>query len=492
MNAAIALTSGMRQNLFAIQRTSKLLSANATRLNTGRKINSALDNPVSFFTALEHTNRARDLMMRKAEMGEGIQTISAASTGIDSMLEMIDSAEALAKSALSAGSSEEVEALANQYNETLNQITAVACDASYKGVGLLRCPPESMTINFDEAGDSSLTVEGECATATGLGLNEVDLDTEIVPEDSIVNDGHAYSCPHDLYMMKTTINVLNPDAITTPVEDFQIAYHTGKPIGTGGAENVHIDIAVDRNRTPTASFEDFTVHYDSSSGTWSITNGDNPTGAFPNASISAESTSNYVVIDLDNTPERPIIRGYTETNLTEDSDITFDIFDDIGIVKGLTDYPDAVLTRPSWTNFQIDLDGNGSADIDVNWDRSGPIIEGLTINFFIEFDLNLPVNGITWSSPSGIQTSLDELKAAKERLRTLQQKLSTNLSIITTRSSFTDAMVNVLETGASNLTNADMNEEGANALMLQTQQSLGMTSLTMASQAAQSVLRLFS
>jgi flagellin-like hook-associated protein FlgL len=98
----------------------------------------------------------------------------------------------------------------------------------------------------------------------------------------------------------------------------------------------------------------------------------------------------------------------------------------------------------------------------------------------------------TWQeSSTNIQTSLDELTAAKERLRSLQEKLSTNMNIITTRSSFTDSMVNILETGADNLTNADMNEEGANALMLQTQQTLGTTSLSMAAQAAQSVLRLF-
>ena len=96
-----------------------------------------------------------------------------------------------------------------------------------------------------------------------------------------------------------------------------------------------------------------------------------------------------------------------------------------------------------------------------------------------------------WTSSSNINTSLDELAAAKERLRSLQEKLSTNMNIITTRSSFTDSMVNILNTGADNLTNADMNEEGANALMLQTKQSLGMTSLSLGAQAAQSVLRLF-
>jgi len=62
---------------------------------------------------------------------------------------------------------------------------------------------------------------------------------------------------------------------------------------------------------------------------------------------------------------------------------------------------------------------------------------------------------------------------------------------ISIRADFTDKMVNTLESGADNLTLADMNEEGANMLMLQTRQALGTTSLSLSSQAAQSVLRLF-
>jgi flagellin-like hook-associated protein FlgL len=52
-------------------------------------------------------------------------------------------------------------------------------------------------------------------------------------------------------------------------------------------------------------------------------------------------------------------------------------------------------------------------------------------------------------------------------------------------------MINTLNTGADKLTLADMNEEGANMLMLQTRQALGTTSLSLSSEAAQSVMRLF-
>ena len=84
-----------------------------------------------------------------------------------------------------------------------------------------------------------------------------------------------------------------------------------------------------------------------------------------------------------------------------------------------------------------------------------------------------------------------DLDDARSTLRTESKNLSSDLSTVTIRDDFTDKMMNTLSDGAANLTLADMNEEGANMLMLQTGQALGTTSLSLASQAAQSVLRLF-
>ena len=90
-----------------------------------------------------------------------------------------------------------------------------------------------------------------------------------------------------------------------------------------------------------------------------------------------------------------------------------------------------------------------------------------------------------------IESDIATLDAARDALRIDSTKLSNQLSTISIREDFTTQMMNTLEDGAANLTNADLNEEGANLLMLQTRQSLGTTSLSLASQAAQSVLRLF-
>ena len=92
---------------------------------------------------------------------------------------------------------------------------------------------------------------------------------------------------------------------------------------------------------------------------------------------------------------------------------------------------------------------------------------------------------------AAIQAAAAGLEEATATLRTEAKVMANNLSIITAREEFTAMMMNALNDGAAKLTEADMNEEGANMLMLQTRQALGTTSLSLAGQAAQGVLRLF-
>jgi len=108
-----------------------------------------------------------------------------------------------------------------------------------------------------------------------------------------------------------------------------------------------------------------------------------------------------------------------------------------------------------------------------------------------KFDVTDSYKATDWSIAANIETAITGLETATDELRVQAKTLSSNLSIITAREDFTSKMINTLEDGAAKLTEADMNEEGANMLMLQTRQALGTTSLSLASQAAQSVLRLF-
>ena len=82
------------------------------------------------------------------------------------------------------------------------------------------------------------------------------------------------------------------------------------------------------------------------------------------------------------------------------------------------------------------------------------------------------------------------MKAALDSVRSQASTFGSNLSIVQNRQDFTKAMIDTLETGAGNLTLADMNEEAANLLALQTRQQLSSNSLSLASQADQSILQL--
>jgi len=95
----ISLTSGMRANLLSLQSTVKLLDRTQERLSTGKKVNSALDNPVNFFTAQSHTSRANDLLAYKDGISESIQTIKAADTAITGITTLIESMKGVAEDA---------------------------------------------------------------------------------------------------------------------------------------------------------------------------------------------------------------------------------------------------------------------------------------------------------------------------------------------------------------------------------------------------------
>lgn len=97
----------------------------------------------------------------------------------------------------------------------------------------------------------------------------------------------------------------------------------------------------------------------------------------------------------------------------------------------------------------------------------------------------------SWSDRSDIDNAIKQLDAATTKLRSASSGLSTNLNIIQTREDYTAEFANVLTEGATKLTAADQNEEGANILTLQTRQQLGTISLSLANQAQQAILRLF-
>ena len=96
----ITLTSAVRQNLLSLQDTANLLSTTQERLATGKKVNSALDNPTNFFTAAGLDARASDISNLLDSIGNGVQVLQAANTGITSLSSLVDTAKSIANQVL--------------------------------------------------------------------------------------------------------------------------------------------------------------------------------------------------------------------------------------------------------------------------------------------------------------------------------------------------------------------------------------------------------
>jgi len=96
----IVLSASVRQNLLSLQSTADLLATTQSRLSTGKKVNTALDNPTNFFTAQGLDNRASDISNLLDGINNGVQVLQAANTGITSLQKLIDSAKSIANQAL--------------------------------------------------------------------------------------------------------------------------------------------------------------------------------------------------------------------------------------------------------------------------------------------------------------------------------------------------------------------------------------------------------
>src|SRR6202048_1938214 len=100
--SGIVLSASVRQNLLSLQSTADLLSTTQGRLASGKKVNSALDNPTNFFTAQGLDNRASDISNLLDSIGNGVQILQAANTGITSLQKLVDTAKSIATQVLQA------------------------------------------------------------------------------------------------------------------------------------------------------------------------------------------------------------------------------------------------------------------------------------------------------------------------------------------------------------------------------------------------------
>ncbi len=185
----IVLSASVRQNLLSLQSTADLLATTQNRLATGKKVNTALDNPTNFFTAANLDSRASDINNLLDGIGNGVQVLQAANTGISSLQKLIDSAKSIANQALQTQvgyTKSVVKTLANPGANGSNILgTVVPGTAGALTAGAFT--------TVDVSGAGSAAVPATAATTfTGTGFTPIDTTTGSVAFDLTV-DGTTQS-----------------------------------------------------------------------------------------------------------------------------------------------------------------------------------------------------------------------------------------------------------------------------------------------------------
>ena len=373
----ISLTASMRSNLLSLQNTQSLMDMTQERLSTGKKVNSAIDNPSSYYTAQSLNNRASDLSALLDSMGQAVQTIKAANEGIETITSFAEQAKAVANTALDSADAEQITSSQKQFNELLKQIDQLADDAGYKGINLLE--GDELSVTFNETRTSTIVIQGEKADSASLGITQATTWDEASAETTAAKEA-----------LET--------AEAAEIEDVA---------EVSAAQEAYDDAVADYE----AEIEKRVA-------------ADSPTEQELANEAAKKAIADEAKVALD--------EAIAEAQKAKDADVAEKKAAYETVAKG---------------------------DIKLNKEK--------------------------------ILTSIKQVEAAINTLRSMASTYGNNYSIVQNRQEFTDGLINVLTEGADNLTLADMNEESANMLALQTRQQLAINSLSLASQASQAVLKLF-
>jgi flagellin len=509
--SGIVLSASVRQNLLSLQSTAALLATTQNDLATGNKVNSALDNPTSFFTAASLNNRASDINNLLDSIGNGVQVLQAANTGITSLQSLVANAQSIANQVLQAPTGYSTKssvtataitgATANNLlgASTANTVTGTAIP----GAAATTTKLSALTTAITTA--DSLTIDGKTISFTSSGGNTV---TSAGGSLDLTN-----ATVGDLLAAVDTITGAASGSSTLSATKLVLSTGTTSPLVIGGAAGTLTALGLTAATTaltpPAISGETLqiaatgngtatNITFGTASGQVSTLNQLNTALAANNLQASID-TSGAITITTTNNAASSTIGAFTGSTATQFSSLSAaaPVADPNSQAtrNSLVAQYNQVLAQINTTAQDSSFNGinllNGDT-LDLTFDETGASklsIAGVTFN-----DAGLSLSslavGTDFLDNNSANSILKTLTQASTTLRTEASALGSNLSVVEIRQDFNKSLINVLQTGASNLTLADPNQEAANSQALSTRQSIAVSALALANQSQQSVLQL--
>ena len=530
--SGIVLSASVRQNLLSLQSTAALLATTQNDLATGNKVNTALDNPTEYFTAQGLNNRASDISNLLDSIGNGVQVLQAANTGITSLQSLVASAQSIANQVLQAPTGYSAKSTVTSTaiaGATANNLLGNGVNATVSGTALT----DSDTTDTVTA--ATLLVGGT-ATTDGLATAPANGSSLVVDGKTITFSTAQVATTTDGAGNVTigigTGSTATVQTVLTAIDGITGATTASKVtagalvLSTGTSQNLVIAagttsalgaLGLAAGTTafvpPTLTGQTLTIQPTTTTGT-TATNVVFGTGIGEVSTLNELNTAlaaNDLQASINSTGQISI----TTTNNAASSTIgavtttgTGNPFASLPAAAAPVADPNSQATRASLVAQynqvlqQINTTAQDSSfnginllngdTLDMTFDETGASklsISGVTFN-----DAGLSLStlsvGNDFLDNNSANSVLATLTQASTTLRTEASALGSNLSVVEIRQDFNKSLINVLQTGASNLTLADPNEEAANSQALSTRQSIAVSALALANQSQQSVLQL--
>jgi flagellin-like hook-associated protein FlgL len=480
MSSEIVLTAGIRQNLLSLQNTANLQQTTQERLATGKKVNSALDNAVNYFTAAALSTRSNELSSLLDSMTNGVNTLKAADNGLTSITQTIQSMQATVTQARQDASWQSgtytIDA-ATIGTTTLKTISFINGAVGTSAVNVNLNDQETLTGGFTAATSKaaqagSLTIQAadiNGGVAVTVSVTTNDTATTIVAN---INAAVGYTLASANGTGKITLQDAGPNLITlgdntggTTVTG--AGFSTSTSTATVGAVETVDQLVTAINNNASLSGK---VRASDNAGQLQITN---------------LSTASLTITGIGSSGK---LDGSTGTNTVLGNSVRANLVSQFNQLK---DQLDKTAQDASFNGVNL-LNGDVLKLFFNELSTSTLSIQSTNPNGVNSSTLGIgAATNTEFQSNSQLDTRLLALQSALGQVASQASDFGSNLSIVQNRQDFTNNMINTLQTGADGLTLADTNLEGANMLALQTRQQLSITALSLASQANQSVLKLF-
>ena len=177
MPSDIVLSRGIRTNLLSLQNHAANLEISQERLSTGRRVNSALDNPLNYFQADGLRQRGKDLTNLLDAMSISVETLKITGKAIEGIQRLAESAIGILKNAATTTDNNLRNQARRSYEEIKNQINELVQDANFNGRNLLNGGVAATTydgrfdlkVSFNETLTTQLNVKAINLRAFGTG-----------------------------------------------------------------------------------------------------------------------------------------------------------------------------------------------------------------------------------------------------------------------------------------------------------------------------------